>query len=510
MVPQWLRAAVRRALRPDGTMAPADLALYTRALVASPAASLNPVPAQETFEWVRPPLEGGASGTVYVDGSRIDAEGPLAGLCARHGWAVAVFDTDGNLQASAKGRPPAWSPGIHGAELWALLMASQIADPWASIKVDCLSVQQGAQRGQSWAEAPERKLARAWAPIAATMDADPHRVVWMPAHCTESHVGKRQLSNGEYLTAADLKGNALVDALAKEAARENRLPSEQRNQVRSLTELVDAVARWIGQVTKLANSLPDPTWDGSGKQKLLRDSEGMRAMPGSQRRQSCKPVCSESMRQQPGTQLSDLSSHPRWAALRQRIAAKEAACKSNASSSSSSNAFSSRGGGLCSSSSIVSLTHAHLPSSVVSRRRSTPVKRPRAQQLSRAAKRARGLAEGLEVAEALPHHGNLLQARVEDSAAAAGPSPKDESAHAAGALADLAELQRSGFSVTWPSCHSERQAKAAHATQLATEVSNQLHRQPATRRQTSAAADDTDARRDLAELELLGFRVHWA
>ena len=50
MVPQWLRAAVRRSLFPNGKMAPADLALYTRALAASPAASLQAVPTQETFQ----------------------------------------------------------------------------------------------------------------------------------------------------------------------------------------------------------------------------------------------------------------------------------------------------------------------------------------------------------------------------------------------------------------------------------------------------------------------------
>ena len=188
------------------------------------------------------PLAEGVGGPAYVDGSRIDAEVPLAGLCARHGWAVAVFDEEGKLQAAANGRPPSWAAGIHGAELWGLLMASRIADPWAVIKVDCLSVQQGAQRGKDWASAPDRNLARAWAPLAASLEDDAGRVVWMPAHCTESHIGVRQLSNGDSLTAVDLKGNALVDKLAKEAAGADRLPSQQRKMVADLSETVTAIA----------------------------------------------------------------------------------------------------------------------------------------------------------------------------------------------------------------------------------------------------------------------------
>ena len=50
MVPTWLYAAAKRAIRSDGTMAPVDLALFTTALVASPAASWEPPPQSETFD----------------------------------------------------------------------------------------------------------------------------------------------------------------------------------------------------------------------------------------------------------------------------------------------------------------------------------------------------------------------------------------------------------------------------------------------------------------------------
>ena len=94
----------------------------------------------------------------------------------------------------------------------------------------------------------------------------------------------------------------------------DRLPSERRNRVRHLTETVAAVGKRIGQVTHLANSMPDPTWDGTSKKNWRRDSEGMRqvrALPQSQRGKLQQPVRTELLHQKPDTQVLDLSSHPR-------------------------------------------------------------------------------------------------------------------------------------------------------------------------------------------------------
>ena len=62
--PAWLRARVKQAIRSDGTMAAADLAVVTRELVASPAASLDPPPKTETFEWVQLPSDSVVSGKI--------------------------------------------------------------------------------------------------------------------------------------------------------------------------------------------------------------------------------------------------------------------------------------------------------------------------------------------------------------------------------------------------------------------------------------------------------------
>ena len=262
----------------------------------------------------------GTHGTVYVDGSWIDGDASLAGLCARHGWAMAIFDSKGSLQASAKGRPPAWASGIYGAELWGLLMATQTADPWAPIRVDCSSVQQGAQLGESWASSPTRKLARAWAPIAAALEEDTERVSWMLAHCTNSHVGVKQLSNGTYLSEIDLHANALVDKLAKEAANADRLPARQREMVRDLTEVVTAVATWLGQITHIAGNFPDPAGSGSGRQRRLRDSEGLRSQTAARSRVTDIPVAHQASA---SSRLYDLAPHARWAAVHRRVLGKK-------------------------------------------------------------------------------------------------------------------------------------------------------------------------------------------
>ena len=71
-----------------------------------------PLRHKNLFQWVKQPNGDVTHGTVYVDGSRIDGEASLAGLCARHGWAMVIFDSEGSLQASAKERPPAWASSI--------------------------------------------------------------------------------------------------------------------------------------------------------------------------------------------------------------------------------------------------------------------------------------------------------------------------------------------------------------------------------------------------------------
>ena len=95
----------------------------------------------------------------------------------------------------------------------------------------------------------------------------------MPAHLSSGAAGTRRLSNGEVVAAADIAGNAYVDALAKSVAQEQRVGEDGRRKIRNLFMRIEAVARWIGQATYLANHFPRP--DGDSASGSLRDSEGV-------------------------------------------------------------------------------------------------------------------------------------------------------------------------------------------------------------------------------------------
>ena len=99
----------------------------------------------------------------------------------------------------------------------------------------------------------------------------------MPAHCTAQQVENKVLGDGSPMTQLDRRMNDEADRLAKSTAREDRVPREQRQRVRERWARVTAIATWIGQVTVLANSFPEPGADPGTRQRSIRDSEGRRA-----------------------------------------------------------------------------------------------------------------------------------------------------------------------------------------------------------------------------------------
>ena len=121
-----------------------------------------------------------------------------------------------------------------------------------------------------------------------------------------------------------------MDDLAKSAARRDRLTLAHRNHVIAQWDHVTAIAIWIGQVTVLADTVPDPDCpvDG-GRQRKLRDSEGRHALGTGRAKKGVKrkaPPPEETSRA-----AGDLSGCARWEALRQRVAAKQAAKGTGAS-----------------------------------------------------------------------------------------------------------------------------------------------------------------------------------
>jgi hypothetical protein len=197
------------------------------------------------------------------------------GIFTSLGWAFAIVDQSDFVVASASGIPPKWVEGIFGAELWALLNATQCSFPGSSFHVDCKAVQLGAKNGPEWAAAPVRKLARAWIPAADALQDSGSEVVWMPAHCSHKSVGVALLSDGRLMTDTDLQTNGLVDVLAKDEAKKYPPSEADKKAVTFSSRLVECIARWIGQCTHAANSFP--TEGEGGKTVKIRDSTAMRA-----------------------------------------------------------------------------------------------------------------------------------------------------------------------------------------------------------------------------------------
>jgi hypothetical protein len=150
-------------------------------------------------------------------------------------------------------------------------MSALNTDPFLPILGDCLSVVEGARRGAAWARAPQRKLARAWLPLAAALDDATRRVEWMPAHTSTSDIGVRLKGDGQPITEVDRSMNDYVDMRAKEVAEADRMPIAARRAVISSACKLTAVATWLGVCTSAVNRWPRP--DGDSANGTLRDCE---------------------------------------------------------------------------------------------------------------------------------------------------------------------------------------------------------------------------------------------
>ena len=259
-------------------LTPSGRLFLTRALRISPRAWVPRQPAEPTLQWIKRPPEPRRPDDVvrihahYSDGSMIDSHWQLAGICARRGWAFSWRDRHGRTLALARGRPPEWAPGIHGAELWGLLQSATLSTEDAPFLVDCKAVLLGAQRDAGRAHAPSRPLARAWIPLHGALDQVRRTVQWMPAHCELSDAGTRDISTGRKLTTADIVANREVDKHAKLAAQADRLDKSTIQRVRQAWDDTSAVARWIGVVTVAAQKFDVAADPLRRTQKRLRDS----------------------------------------------------------------------------------------------------------------------------------------------------------------------------------------------------------------------------------------------
>ncbi len=195
---------------------------WERALQPRPSMPMQRAASEASFTWVIEPPGGMIEGTAYSDGSFLD--GPIAEL-ARGGWAFAVLDHNGKIVASAYGVPPPWIKDIGGAEAWAVLQVGLRAVPGkVKFMIDCKPWVYMIHGGVTAATTADRPLARVNAMVMSVMEDVPSdRVVWMPAHKSKQAAGQFRCSNGEWITAADIRGNAEADKLAKLAVQQHRV-----------------------------------------------------------------------------------------------------------------------------------------------------------------------------------------------------------------------------------------------------------------------------------------------
>ena len=96
----------------------------------------------------------------------------------------------------------------------------------------------------------------------------------MPAHGAVDTIGRSLDSNGSEITAVEWRANRLVDALAKMAAQEGRLPSALFKLIEAASESVEFYAAKLGAATYEANHFKLQTVlpAGTTTHSTIRDS----------------------------------------------------------------------------------------------------------------------------------------------------------------------------------------------------------------------------------------------
>ena len=186
------------------------------------------------------------------------------------GWAFAAFDAGGKLVAAAYGVPPKDVNTIQGAELWALKQALTFVTSPVAIYVDCKTVV-GVRSGHHWIYSSKRRYHQHWVTIFQALDAgeSAERVVWVPAHVSETRIGELSCGNSTPITKDMWLGNKLVDELAKRGPTPPK-PHRTWYAVWVARRLqAQELAIFVGQVNALANAWPGA--DG----EIRRDSTGM-------------------------------------------------------------------------------------------------------------------------------------------------------------------------------------------------------------------------------------------
>ena len=196
--------------------------------------------APEMFRWHIRPAFDRFTGNVYTDGSSFGCGKPYDAMT---GWAFVVLDDAGRVVAAASGKPPPWIRSSNAIEAWAFYMAIMLAAPGCSYRIDSMACVRTFHRGENNVRTCDSPDALLWKSIFHAIGDKKQAmdVVWMPAHTEESQIGKAKLGNGELITSADRKGNAMADAMAKDAAKEHRVPKHICTQEQELQQTLSKI-----------------------------------------------------------------------------------------------------------------------------------------------------------------------------------------------------------------------------------------------------------------------------
>ena len=230
---------------------------------------------EEEIVWIKPVPDECEEHTLtwYIDGSTMD--GPAATL-SRTGIGFAAVDPKGKLIAYGYAVPPWWVDTTPGAEAWALNIVLKATLRRKAVVTDCMGNVNSIRNGPAWATAANRKHARIWAPIFATLDSSAcdKWLSWMPAHVSKKMVGTARKSNGEAVTRIDHRANWLVDLLAKFAARKYQVPEYIRKLFDGAAKATEHAAALVGAQCKASNNVEHKSTDADGVEtsSMKRDS----------------------------------------------------------------------------------------------------------------------------------------------------------------------------------------------------------------------------------------------
>ena len=272
-----------------------------------------PPPRQmEHMQWIMQVPDVDLAGARWViDGSLLD--GPRRTV-RRPGFSILLLSRMGTPLALALGTPPDWIHTANGAEGWALLQVLCASVGMETIYTDCKSLLDSLKIGARAATAASRTMARLWGLIFHQLDdigsdlvlQDQERLVWLPAHTAPKQIGKLCMSNGQPVSTELWRGNRLVDAAAKLAAKQHTVDEEVLRALQTADSVAMYGAAMLGLVTHAANNfkVEEVGPDGRTRTRVHRDSAPLRtstlrttpaAVPAERQRQGemAMPVTSD-------------------------------------------------------------------------------------------------------------------------------------------------------------------------------------------------------------------------